>query len=395
MGTGVNSLASVLLVVTALSPAWADDATKVTYTKDIAPIMNAHCVVCHRGGEVAPMSLTTYAEVRPWAKAISKRVVQERSMPPWHADPAYGTFSNDKRLSAEQIATIDRWIKTGTPLGDLADMPAPREFPDGWVLGEPDYVLELDAVDVPADGPDKFPNLKAKLDLGEDRWIRAIEIQPSQKRAVHHVFARVAEPDGKIGGQLGAYVAGSGPTVFEDGTGRLIKKDQEIVAQAHYHAFGTPVTDKTRIGLYFANGDIEHESVALAISNTTFKIPPGAKDYEVTASYTFDQYALITNLGPHMHQRGKDMTITAVFPDGNSETLVKSNWNPDWDISYKLAKPIVAPKGTKLELVAHYDNSADNPRNPDPSDELTFGVDEMMIGFIDYLVERDSSAGQE
>ncbi len=384
-------VSSMLFAATLCSAAWSDEApaAKVTYAKDIAPILNAHCVQCHREGEVAPMSLRTYAEVRPWAKAIAKRVVQERSMPPWHADPAYGTFSNDARLSPEQIAAIDRWIKTGTPLGNPDDMPAPREFPDGWVLGEPDYVLELDPIDVPADGPDKFPNLKAKLDLPEDKWIRAIEIQPSQKRAVHHVFARVAEEGGKIGGQLGAYVAGSGPTVFADGTGRLVKKDQAIVAQAHYHAFGTPVTDRTRIGLYFATGDIEHESVALAVSNTTFKIPPGAKDYEVTASYTFDQYALITNLGPHMHQRGKDMTITAVYPDGGSETLVKSHWNPDWDISYKLAKPIVAPKGTRLELVAHYDNSADNPRNPDPTDELTFGVDEMMIGFIDFLVERE------
>lgn len=368
----------------------ADAPAKVTYAKDIAPILNAKCVQCHREGEVAPMSLRTYAEVRPWVKSIAERVVQEKSMPPWHADPQFGTFANDMRLSAEQIALIDKWIKTGAALGNEADLPPVREFPNGWVLGEPDYVLELDGVDIAADGPDKFPNLKAKLNLPEDKWIRAIEIQPSAKRAVHHVFARVAEPDGKIGGQLGAYVAGAAPTVFADGTGRLIKKDQEIVAQAHYHSFGSPVTDKTRIGLYYATTEIKQESVALAVSNTKFKIPAGAKDYEVTAEYTFDQYALITNLGPHMHARGKDMTITAVFPDGNKQTLVKSNWNPDWDISYQLAEPIVAPKGTKLELVAHYDNSADNPRNPDPTKDLTFGVDEMMIGFVDYLVEKDA-----
>ncbi len=310
-------------------------------------------------------------------------------MPPWHADPQFGAFRNDARLSQADIATLDKWIKTGAKLGNEADLPPAREFPNGWVLGEPDYVIDLDAVDVAADGPDKFPNLKAKLNLPEDRWIRAIEVQPSAKRAVHHVFARVTGADGKIGGQLGAYVAGSGPTVFPEGTGRLVKKDQEIVAQAHYHSFGTPVTDKTRIGLYFAQGDIKHESVALAVMNTKFKIPAGAKNYEVTANYTFDQYALITNLGPHMHQRGTDMTITAVFPDGNKQTLVKSNWNPDWDISYALAQPIVAPKGTRLELVAHYDNSADNPRNPDPTKDLVFGTDEMMIGFIDYLVDRE------
>lgn len=360
----------------------------VTYAKDVAPILNAHCVQCHREGEVAPMSLRTYAEVRPWTKSILKRVVQEKSMPPWHADPQFGAFSNDARLSAADIATLDKWIKTGAAMGNEADLPAPRQFPHGWVLGEPDYVVELDAIDVPADGPDKFPNLKAKLNLPEDRWIRAIEVQPSAKRAVHHVFARVTDDAGKIGGQIGSYVAGSGPTVFPEGTGRLVKKDQQIVAQAHYHAFGTPVTDKTRIGLYFAKGAIKRESVALAVMNTQFKIPAGAKNYEVTANYTFDQYAQITNLGPHMHQRGTDMTITAVFPDGNKQTLVKSNWNPDWDISYQLAQPIVAPKGTRLELVAHYDNSADNPRNPDPTKDLVFGTDEMMIGFIDYLVDR-------
>lgn len=373
----------ILISVSALA-----DNAKVTYAKDIAPILNAKCVQCHRAGEVAPMSLQSYAEVRPWTKAIAKRVVQEKSMPPWHADPAFGTFSNDMRLSPEEIATIDRWIKTGAAFGEEKDLPPPREFPDGWVLGEPDYMIELDPVEIPADGPDKFPNLTATLDLPGDTWIRAIEIQPSQKRGVHHVFARVAEPDGKIGGQLGAYVAGSGPTVFADGTGRLIKKNQKIVAQAHYHSFGAPVTDRTRIGLYFATGEIKHESVALAISNTTFKIPAGAKDYEVTADYTFDQYALITNLAPHMHQRGKEMTITAHFPDGGSQTLIKSHWDPDWDINYRLAEPIAAPKGTRLELVARYDNSADNPRNPDPTDDLTFGVEEMMIGFVDYLVER-------
>jgi len=385
---GLALLVGVVFVLSLSGAAFAEDG-KITYAKDVAPILNAKCVQCHREGEVAPMSLRTYAEVRPWVKAIAKRVVQEKSMPPWHADPAYGTFSNDMRLSAAEIAVIDKWIKTGSALGNEADLPAPREFPDGWVLGEPDYVLELSPVDVAADGPDKFPNLKAQLDLGEDRWIRAIEIQPSAKRAVHHVFARVAEADGKIGGQLGAYVAGAPPTVFAEGTGRLIKKDQEIVAQAHYHSFGTPVTDKTRIGLYFATGEIKHESVALAISNMTFKIPAGAKDYQVTASYTFDEFARITHVAPHMHARGKDMTITAVFPDGNTETLVKSHWNPDWDISYQLAEPIVAPKGTRLEVVAHYDNSADNPRNPDPTDDLTFGVEEMMIGFVDYLVERE------
>jgi hypothetical protein len=367
----------------------ADDVApaNATYTKDVAPILNARCVMCHRPGEVAPMSLMTYAEVRPWMKSIEQRVIQEKSMPPWFADPAHGTFRNDARLTEDELATLQAWIRAGVPMGNPADLPPAPQFPDGWVLGEPDYVVELPAVDVPTEGPDQFPNLSARLSLPEDKWIRAIEVMPSQKRAVHHIFAYVSEDGKKIGGKIGTYSAGGGPIVFPEGSGRRVNKDEHFIASLHYHPFGEAATDHTRIGLYFANGDITQESVALAVLNTQFKIPAGAKKYEVTASHTFDQDCRITTLGPHMHRRGTDFTISAVFPDGRAETLLTTHWNPDWNLKYELAVPIVAPKGTRLELVAHYDNSADNPNNPDPTKDLTFGTDEMMIGFIDYLVD--------
>jgi hypothetical protein len=378
---------SLICATGAIISAQANEA--VTYAKDIAPLLNEHCVRCHRPGEVAPMSLRTYAEVRPWAKSIQKRVVQEKSMPPWHADPAHGVFKNDARLSDVELAKLDGWINSGTPLGNESDLPQAREFPDGWVLGEPDYIVPMSPVEIAADGPDRFENVAVKMDLPEDKWIRAIEIQPSQKRAVHHIFAYVSDDGKQVGGKIGAYSAGGGPTVFPEGSGRLVKKDQQVMATIHYHPFGTAATDQTRIGLYFANKDITQESVALSVVNSTFKIPAGAKDYEVKASHTFEQDCLITTLGPHMHQRGKDMSITAVYPDGREELLLISRWNPDWNIKYELAEPLVAPKGTRLDLVAHFDNSADNPNNPDPTKDLTFGVDEMMIGFIDYLVELE------
>ncbi len=372
----------------AVACAGSHAAESPTYAKDIAPILNARCVQCHRPGEVAPMSLLTYNEVRPWVKSIEKRVLVEKSMPPWHADPAHGTFKNDPRLTQAESDALAAWVKAGAPMGDEADIPPVREFPGGWVLGEPDYVLDLNPYEIVADGPDRFENQAAAINLPEDRWIRAIEIQPSAKRAVHHIFAYVSEDGKKVGGKIGEYSAGEGPVVFQPGSGRFVKKDQPVVVSIHYHPHGEAVVDKTRIGLYFADGKIERESVALAVSNAKFKIPAGAKDYEVTASHTFDQDATITTLGPHMHRRGTDMTISAVFPDGRTETLVKSNWDPAWNIKYELAQPLAAPKGTRLEVVAHYDNSADNPNNPDPTKDLTFGVDEMMIGFVDYLVDR-------
>ena len=366
-------------------------AEPITFTKDVAPILHQNCVVCHRPGEVAPMSLRTFEEVRPWVRSIHREVVIEKRMPPWHADPEIGHFKNDRRLSADDLAVIDQWVKQGAKRGALEDFPAVPTFEDGWVLGIPDHVITLDEVDIPAEGEDMFINLAAKLDIPEDRWIRAIEILPSDKRAVHHTFAYVSDDGKKVGGKIGSYSVAGGPIVFGDGIGRLVKADQSIVASIHYHPFGEDTKDQMKIGLYFSSEPIEMESVALSVLNMTFRIPAGAKNYKVTAEHTFERDSLITTLGPHMHARGTDMTINAIFPDGRKEKLLLTHWNPSWNIKYELAAPLAAPAGTRLELIAHYDNSADNPLNPDPTKELAFGRDEMMIGFIDYLVPVASS----
>ncbi len=384
------ALNAIAFSLTAAPTFAAADEPRPTYAKDVAAILDSHCVACHRPGEVAPMSLQSYEEVRPWVKSIQKRALVERSMPPWHADPAYGHFGNDRRLSESELTTLSRWIDQGAPEGNPAERPEPPVFVDGWYLGQPDYILEFDEVTIDAEGPDRFENLSAQMNLGEDKWIRAIEIRPADKRAVHHTFAYVSEDGEKIGGKIGSYSIAGGPAVFPDGAGRRVLKDQLIVASVHYHPFGTATTDRLRIGLYWADGPIKQESVALAVQNTTFTIPAGAKDYEVRASHTFDCDAQLTTLGPHMHQRGKDFAISAVFPDGREQMLLLTHWNPDWNIKYELAEPLAIPAGTRLDLVARFDNSAENPNNPDPTDDLTFGVEEMMIGFIDYLVDVDS-----
>lgn len=363
-----------------------------TYAKDVAPIIYANCAECHRAGQMAPMSLMTYEEVRPWVKSIEKNV-HEGTMPPWHADPAYGPFANDRSLTKEERDTLLEWARNGAPRGDLAELPEPPEFRDGeWKLGTPDRVVEFKPFDVPADGPDQFPKLLGQLQLEEDRWVRAIEILPGNAKVVHHVI--VVQFKGfdinPEEGWIGAWAAGTDPMVFPEGTGRLINKRTNLIADMHYHPSGEPVTDVTRIGLHFVDEEkVKKELVNLWIHTENFEIPAGAKNHEVRARHFFNQDGFITAFLPHMHYRGQDFTYIAHFPDGREETLFRINdWDFNWQTTYTLEEPIAIPEGTVMEAIAHYDNSADNPDNPDPTKTITFGEetnDEMMIGFVDYV----------
>jgi len=385
-----------------LSPmVWGEAAGPVTFTRDIAPILFENCVGCHRPGEVGPMSLLSYDEARPWAKSIREAVVVQRRMPPWHADAPRGVFKNDRRLEDAEIALIDRWITQGCPKGDEADLPEAPRFVEGWQLGEPDYVLEFPPFDVPAEGPDQLANLPFKVDLPEDRWVRAIEIRPSNRQVVHHVIAFVADrPNAGVQGWLAAWAAGAPPAVFPEQTGRLVKAGAVIVANMHYHPMGTAGRDQTRIGLYFADKPVEREVINLWVMNNQFVIPPGAGNHEVTATHTFEQDSVILSVAPHMHYRGKDMLMKAVFPDGRERVLVNvPNYDFNWQTFYEPVEPIQAPKGTRIEIVAHFDNSTGNPANPDPNKTVTFGLastDEMMIGFVDYVpvAAPEASGGQ-
>ncbi len=394
----ILSLAPLLLVFinSPAAPAAARDGVelprKVTYTRDIAPLLSAKCGSCHRPGDIAPMALRTYDEVRPWAKSI-RRVVNDGTMPPWHADPAYGVFSNDRSLSSYETALINKWVKQGTALGDSTDLAEGLEAPEGWRLGEPDLEVVFEEVSVPGGGPDVFEDLIVEYELSEDRWIRSVEVLPGDRRVLHHVIIYILEEGASSpNGWLGAWAAGMEPMIFPEGTGRLLKKGSRLVADMHYHPTDETATDQTRLGLHFHDGEPDKELVNLWIQNSTFKIPAGAGNHEVRSSFTFEQDSVVHGLLPHMHYRGKDFTFTARYPDGREEILLQvSDYDFNWQTLYKLAEPLRMPKGSKINCVAHFDNSAANLANPDSTRDVTFGnesFDEMMIGFVDYTVEE-------
>lgn len=375
--------------------ALAVNVDKPTYSKDIAPILDANCVHCHRPGDVAPMALRTYDEVRPWVKSMAQKV-GEKQMPPWHADPGYGPWSNDRSLSGEQIATITRWIETGAPQGNPADRPASQVALERgeWALGTPDYVFEFDPYDMAADGPDQFRNPIHQTNFGEDKWITAVEIAPKEKSVVHHVILWLKEDaESSQQGWLSAWAGGTGPDELPKGTGRLLTKGSAIMGDMHYHATGKGATDVTRVGLYFGKTeDVQKELVNLWVMNAEFQIPAGDPNYEARSTYTFAQDAHVLGLAPHMHYRGKDFAYTATFPDGTSKELLKvSKYDFNWQTNYEFKDALAVPKGTRIDCVAHWDNSANNPANPDPTKDVTFGpqsYDEMMIGFVDYVVDE-------
>ncbi len=396
----VPSLLASALVGTALAVApglasaastAADVPEKVTYAKDVAPILNANCVSCHRPGDIAPMALRTYDEVRPWAKTIRK-AVSEGTMPPWHAAPDHGAFKNDRSLTETEKAIIQKWVKSGAQPGDLSAAPRREDLGEGWRLGEPDLVVTFDEVSLPGGGPDQFHDLTKRIGNEEDLWLRAVEVKPGNRKVVHHVIIFATDGSGQPqSGWLGAWAAGMEPMVFPEGTAKLVGSDHSLVADMHYHPDAEPSTDQTQIGLYFYDGEPAKELINLWIQNAAFKIPAGEPDHEVTASYTFDQDSLIWGLLPHMHYRGKDFTYTATYPDGRSEVLLEvAAYDFNWQTLYELAEPLEAPAGTRIDCVAHYDNSKNNPDNPDPTRDVTFGnesFDEMMIGFVDYTVK--------
>ncbi len=377
----------------ATSTATADLPENVTWSGEIAELVHENCGSCHRSGDIAPMSLQTYDEVRPWAKSML-RVVKDGTMPPWHADPQFGTFKNDRSLSDREIALLDRWVDQGAKSGDLDSAPPAPAFSDEWRLGEPDLVLTFDEVSLPAGGPDVFRDLVARTGLEEDQWLRAVEIKPGNRKVVHHVILIASDGSSSepTSGWLGAWAAGMDPMVFPKGTAKLVPKGGVIVGDMHYHPDSEPAKDSTKIGLYFYDGEPEKELINLWVQNGSFKIPAGAEDHVVHSTHTFDQDSTVYGLLPHMHYRGKQFTYTATYPDGRQETLLHvDDYDFNWQTLYELAEPLKMPKGTRLDCEARYDNSANNPFNPDPTRDVTFGnesYDEMMIGFVDYVVDE-------
>ena len=393
-------IAGLACSISAGAAAAATDAP-VTFTRNVAPIVFANCVQCHRPGAIAPMSLLDYASARPWAKSIRK-VVETRMMPPWGADPHVGTWANDMSLTDAEIQTIVAWVEQGAPEGDPSALPQPPTFKEGWQLGTPDYVIELDPVTVPGESEDLFPEQWVELSgLAEERWVRAIEFLPGDARVTHHFLATYNEgakgATGRGEFETGAGRGGSGiftvwtagmqPYEFPAGMGRLVGPDTRILVNSHYHPMGVDTVDRTRIGLYFGEGELRKEVSTLAIVNTGIRIPPRDPAYSIMGFHVFDNDSHILAMSPHMHVRGKAMKYDLVYPDGKRETILdvpRYNYNYQW--LYYPADPIAVPAGSKLEVTATWDNSAANPANPDPDAEIVYRGDtwnEMFVGFFE------------
>jgi hypothetical protein len=381
-------------------------ASKVTFSKDIAPILYRSCAECHRAGEIAPMSLLTYNEVRPWAKSIRERVI-ERSMPPWSADPKYGHWANDPRLSEKEINTIVEWVNAGAPKGEDKDLPPMPKFTEGWSIGTPDIVLQMpEEYTVPADGTVPYLYFSMPTGFTEDKWIQAMEIRPGNRSVVHHVIAYAQDPsvrDTNPGGEgelrrgrthLGGITPNKTGVTYGPGMARLIKKGSNIVFQMHYTTNGQVSKDRTKIGFVFSKEPAKKVLLTGNAINARFVIPANNPAYEVKASKTFEEDVLITSFMPHMHVRGKSFIYTAVYPDGRSEILLNvPKYDFNWQHTYLPKEPIALPKGARLDCVAHFDNSAKNKFNPDPSKEVRWGDqtwEEMMIGWFTYVRDERS-----
>ena len=369
----------------------------VTFTKDVAPILYKSCVECHRPTMFAPMSLLTYDEARPYARSIKQRVVG-RIMPPWGADPAHGEFKNDPRLSQAEIDTIAAWVDGGAVKGNDADLPKAPQFAEGWTIGKPDAVFTMEEeYDIPATGVIPYQYLRVPTHLTEDKWIQAIEIRPSANAQVHHVLA-YTQPAGQPinqGGALGpTNIGGVTPNkpgiTFEPGVARLLRGNSDLIMQMHYTTNGKPSKDRTRIGVIYAKQPPTKLQAGGMVLQPRFVIPAYDGNAEVKGTTTLQRDTVMTSLTPHMHVRGKDMTYIAHYPDGTDEILLSvPKYDFNWQISYELKTPKVLPKGTIVEVIAHYDNSAANKFNPDPSKDVKWGdqtFEEMMIGFWSTVV---------
>lgn len=391
----------------------------VTYSSDVARIIQNRCQVCHRPGQVAPFPLMDYDDASGWAPMI-KEVVEQRRMPPWHARPEVGTFSNDRSLSSEERKTLIAWVDGGAPMGDPCVMPAPREFPSDWALGVPDLVLKMDEeYTVPANAGDEYRYFSLPTGLTKDRWVRAVEIRPGNRRVVHHVIAMVrAKEDSRrrgLGsllapglssgssinsmGWLAAMAPGNEIMICPPGAAKLLPAESTIVFQMHYHPVGTPERDRTTIAIYFSD---EREPTLMrthGIAQPRFVIAPYAKDTEVRASLTAPADVTLWSMMPHMHLRGRTIVYTATYPDGTKEDLLDvPSWDFNWQTTYRLATPKQLPRGTRIDVVAHYDNSANNPHNPNPNATVMWGEPtyaEMMIGFLDFTTTPPKATPKE
>jgi peroxiredoxin len=379
------------------------DDNSVTFTRDIAPIFQARCVECHRAGEIGPFELSSYEEAAGWGEMIAE-VVRDRRMPPWHANPKFGHFANDRSMPAAEKELIYKWVKNGCPEGDAADLAAPRKFTPGWQLrSEPDVVISMkEPFAVPAQagrGGVPYQHFRVPTGFTEDKWIVGAEVQPGNRAVVHHTIVYV-EPAGGRGRRdwvfLSAYVPGFRCQPLPEGAAKRIPADSKLVFEMHYTPNGSAQEDTTRIGLLFADADkIDKEVITCEIGNIDFKIPPGDDNHRVTAtSRPTKQEVTLLSLSPHMHLRGKSFRYDLVLPTGERETLLDvPDYDFNWQTRYVLAEQRVLPVGSVIHCRAVFDNSEGNLANPDPTKTVRWGDqswEEMMLGFFDVILPRDN-----
>lgn len=423
------SVASALAVVL-LQPSWAAAQSpaagrQVTFTKDIAPILQRSCQNCHRTGELAPMSLVTYEEVRPWARAIKTRTTS-REMPPWHLDRHIGvqSFKDNPSLTDEEIATIARWVDTGAPRGNPADMPPPKQFASSseWQIGQPDLVIKFPTYTVPATGPDLFGNLYAEIPLDGDRYIKAIQTRAAtsaSRKVVHHALSYTVDPETEVavsgddsqgvdGGQfLVEYASGKNAEVYPEGSGVLLQKGKRAMVSYHLHSVGEEVKAEIELGMVlYPKGYVpKYTRWSKQLAQPTMDLDiPGGSVARVDGYTMLHKNAKIIAFQPHMHIRGKKQCLELIYPtsgpSARTEVINCANFNYNWHLTYNYtedAMPLV-PAGTVLHTITWHDNSASNKANPDPKNWVGDGqrtIDEMGFAWIGWIELSEEEYKQE
>ncbi len=400
----------------------AAEAPSATFYRDVLPILQERCQSCHRAGEIGPMPLGTYTEARPWAKAIRQAVVT-RKMPPWNADGPHGKFRNDPSLSQAQIDTLVAWVDGGAREGNAKDAPPARSFTEGWSIGTPDAVFEMpNAYDVPAAGAIEYTYVIVPTGFKEDRWMSSAEVRPGNRAVVHHANVYVREPGSKWlrdypygeafvphektvrageGGSSSAgagieeqmiagYIPGRPARQVPPGYGMLVPAGSDLVFQMHYTTNGKAVRDRTKVGFVFAKQPPQRRVIRIQASNAKFVIPPGAASYPVSGDAQLGVACELIDAYPHMHFRGQSMTLSATYPTGEREQLLRvPRYDFNWQLVYEMGQPKLLPQGTLLRADATFDNSPNNRFNPDPKAEVRWGDqtwEEMMVGFFDVAI---------
>jgi mono/diheme cytochrome c family protein len=419
-------VAGLMAGLTALAADASSSAASVTFHKDVLPILQKNCQGCHRPGEIAPMSLLNYNEARPWAKAIKAAVISKK-MPPWFADPKYGHFANDRTLSDDDINTLVAWADGGAVEGDAKDRPAPLKFPEGWQI-KPDVIVEMPKpYALPAKGTINYKFILVKTNFPQDMWIEAAEMRPGNSKVVHHGKVWVRPPgshwmEKAVPGEgyeqetqsdvmgknqmaegndiLGKFNPGLGSQEFTvDGAAKFVPKGSDLVFEMHYTAMGQETADVSRVGLVLAKNPPQRRYFFhTGPSAGNLVIVPGDNNGEVVSEVTvgLDNVKLVY-AQPHMHLRGKDMQLRAIYPTGETEIFLDSKWNFDWQLGYDFKEPIPLPKGTRLIAVSHFDNSPNNPFNPDPKKEVRWGFqnwEEMSNCFVGLTINLKDDPDQ-